>query len=292
MHRGILYAASAYTLWGLFPLYLRLMNRVEASEILAHRMVWSLVFVSAVLLVLRRGAWIREVLRSPATLARFAGSALLVSVNWGLFIWAINNGHVVDSSLGYFINPLVNVLAGYFLLQERLRPLQWMAAGLAALGVLWLTWVGGQLPWIGLTLAVTFSGYGLMRKTARLGAIEGLALETALLAPFATGFLIWLAHHGQSAFVQADAGLRALLLLAGPATAIPLLLFAAGARRIPFSLLGILQYIGPSLQLLLGIWVFGESFPFARALGFAAIWAALALYTAESIWRMRRGSHA
>ena len=201
----------------------------------------------------------------------------------------MNAGRVVDASLGYFINPLVNVLFGALLLHERLRRAQWLAVGIAAAGVAWLTWQAGTVPWIGLVLAVSFGLYGLLRKTAALGALEGLALETLLLAPVAAAYLVWLAHSASSGFVDGGTATRLLLLAAGPVTAVPLLLFAAGARRIPFSTLGLLQYLGPSLQLLLGVWLYGEPFA-ARAPGYLLIWIALAVFSIENLvqgWRAR-----
>ncbi|HYD95547.1 MAG TPA: EamA family transporter RarD [Noviherbaspirillum sp.] len=285
MNTGVLYAATAYAIWGIFPLYFKSLQAVPPLDILLHRMVWSLVFVVIVLAVRRQWAWLGEVLRKPKVLAGFAASAVLLSSNWFIYIWAVNNGHVVDSSLGYFINPLFNVLLGYLILRERLRPLQWAAVALAAAGVLWLTWQGGSLPWIALLLATTFGLYGLLRKTAALGALEGLALETLLLFPLAFGYLLVQTLDGHNAFLDASPGTQALLAAAGPITAIPLLLFASGARRIPLSLLGLLQYIGPSLQLLLGVWLYHEPFGGARLAGFALIWSALAVYSMEGLWR-------
>lgn len=296
MNRGIVYALAAYLMWGAFPLYFKAVQQVGSLEVLAHRMLWSLLFVLALLAVLKRWQWL-PLLAAPARLAQFALSALLVSINWLIYIWAVNAGHVVDASLGYFINPLVNVLIGALFLHERLRPAQWGAVALAALGVAWLTWQAGAPPWIGLALAATFASYGLMRKRAPLGAIEGLAVETALMAPLALAFLAWLAFAGRSEFVQAagsgEFGLVALLLLAGPITAVPLMLFAAGARRIPFATLGLLQYVGPTLQLLLGVYAFGEPFEPAKAAGYALIWLALAVFSLEGLlqgWRARRSS--
>ena len=217
---------------------------------------------------------------------------MLLSSNWFIYIWAVNNGRIIDSSLGYFINPLVNVLLGFLLLRERLRPGQWAAVALAAAGVAWLTWQGGHLPWIGLLLAATFGTYGLLRKTAALGPLEGLSLETLLLFPLALAYLIVLTWNGHNTFLAAPASSRWLLVAAGPITAIPLLLFAAGARRIPLSVLGLLQYIGPSLQLLLGVWLYHEPFGGDRLIGFVMIWSALAVYSLEGLWRtwmVRRG---
>ena len=288
MKRGVWYAVAAYLLWGIFPIYIKLLQAVPATEILAHRMVWSLVVVAALLTLQRHWKWLRKLAADPKVILRFVATATVVSLNWGVYIWAINSNRVVDASLGYFINPLVNVLLGAMLLGERLRPVQWVAVAIAAIGVAWLTVQAGTLPWIGLVLAVSFGTYGLLRKTATLGALEGLALETALLFPLAFSYLLWLAYNHQNTFVDAPASIRVLLALAGPVTAVPLLLFAAGARRIPLSLLGLLQYIGPTLQLLLGVLLYHEPFVAAKAAGYALIWGALALYTSEMLWRNLR----
>lgn len=285
MRTGMIFAAASYVMWGLFPVYFKALQGIPPMEILLHRMVWSLVFLMLVLAWRRQWDWIRQVLRRPRVLAGFTASALLLAGNWFIYIWAVNNDRVVDASLGYFINPLVNVLLGFLLLRERLRPGQWGAVALAAGGVAWLTWQGGAVPWIALMLAGSFASYGLLRKTAALGALEGLSLETLLLFPLALGYLGWLTLSGHNAFLSAPVSTQWLLAAAGPITAIPLLLFAAGARRIPFSTLGLLQYIGPTLQLLLGVWLYHEPFSGARLVGFALIWAALAVYWLEGVWQ-------
>ena len=285
---GMLYAALAYIAWGLFPLYFKRLSEVNALEVIAHRTVWSLVFVALVLAGLRRWAWLGPVLRSPRLLATCALSALLLSSNWLVYVWAVQHGHVVEASLGYFINPLVNVMLGFVFLRERLRPVQWLAIGLAAAGVVWLTVTAGRLPWIALVLALSFGFYGLMRKTAQLGALEGLTLETLILSPFAAGALTYWTVQGSSAFASGGAGQAAWLLLAGPLTAIPLLLFAAGARRITLTTLGLVQYLSPTIQFLLGVWLYHEPLAGARLVGFVLIWSALAVYSAESLWRSRR----
>jgi chloramphenicol-sensitive protein RarD len=229
-----------------------------------------------------------EVARRPRVLAAFALSALLLSANWSVYVWAVHNAQVVDASLGYFILPLVNVGFGFVFLHERPRPVQWLAVAVAAAGVVWLTLQAGRLPWIALVLAATFGIYGLLRKVATLGALEGLTLETLLLAPFAVGMLAWWTWHGQGALVQGNVGTLGWLLLGGPLTAIPLLLFAAGARRIPMATLGILQYISPSLQMLLGVWMYGEVFDPARAMGFYLIWLALVVYSIDGLHNNHR----
>jgi chloramphenicol-sensitive protein RarD len=287
MNPGLLYAALAYTAWGLFPMYFKQLVQVNAFEVVMHRMVWAMVFLVGVLVVLRRWAWLREVARQPRVLLAFGLSALMLLANWSVYVWAVQHAHVVDASLGYFILPLVNVAMGFVFLHERPRRGQWLAVVVAASGVLWLTLQAGRLPWVALVLACTFGTYGLLRKVARLGALEGLTLETLLLLPMAVGLLGWWTWHGQGALVQGDPVTMGWLLLGGPLTAIPLLLFAAGARRISLATMGILQYISPSLQMLLGVWLYGEPFEPARAMGFYLIWAALVIYSAESVWIMR-----
>ena len=287
MSPGIAYATAAYTAWGLFPLYFRQLAQVSALEVIAHRTLWSMLFVALVLLVRRQWAWLAPLLRQPRLLGVSALSALLLSANWLLYVWAVNNGHVLDASLGYFILPLINVALGYAVLGERPRRGQWAAVAVAACGVLWLALQAGRLPWIGLAIALTFGGYGLLRKTAPLGALEGLALETTLLTPLALALLAWWAGQGTAAWTQAGAADWLWLLAAGPITAVPLLLFAAGARRVPLATLGLLQYISPSLQFLLGVALLGESVQPARLLGFALIWTALALFALEGAWQRR-----
>jgi chloramphenicol-sensitive protein RarD len=287
MPSGPLAAAIAYILWGIFPLYIKQVAQVPALEIVAHRSAWSLLFVFGLLAVLRRFAWLRPVLRQPRTLAIFALSALLLAGNWLLYVWAVNTDRVLDASLGYFINPLVNVVLGYAVLHERPRPLQWAAVALAACGVLWLALGAGHVPWVSLLLAGSFGLYGLLRKTAPLGAVEGLALETLLLAPLAFGMLAWLAIQGSGHFAQGDLSTDLWLLAAGPFTAVPLLLFAFGARRVTLATLGLLQYLGPSIQFVLGVWLYHEPLSAGRGVGFVLIWAALALYSGES-WRVMR----
>ncbi|WP_321814252.1 MULTISPECIES: EamA family transporter RarD [unclassified Paraburkholderia] len=283
MNSGIAYALSAFVIWGLFPIYFKTLHQIPALEMLAHRMAWSLAFILIVLLVRHHWSWLRPALRDRRLVARFAASAVLLSANWGIYIWAVNAGHIVEASLGYFINPLINVVFGYAFLRERMRPLQWCAVALAALGVAWLTWQNGTPPWISLALAVTFGGYGLLRKTAQLGALEGLTLETVLLFPVALVYLSAISLAGASHFGHASLGVQLLLAAAGPVTAVPLLLFAAAARRIPLSMLGLIQYVTPTLQLLTGVLIYAEPFGAVRAVGYGAIWVALVLYSFEGL---------
>ena len=285
MRSGIIYAALAFFCWGLFPIYFHALGEVPPLQILAHRMLWSLAFLLVLLLLRRDWKWL-QVVRQPRVFFSFVLSALLLSANWLVYIWSVMNHHVIEASLGYFINPLVNIVLGYLILKERMRPLQWAAIGVAALGVGWLTWQAGTVPWIALFLALSFGGYGLLRKTAALGPLEGLSFETIVLFPLAAGYVIWLTVHGQNVFINtASDTTRWLLIMAGPLTAIPLLLFATGARKIPLSILGLLQYLSPTLQFLLGVWLFKEAFSADRLVGFVLIWSALALFAGEGLLR-------
>lgn len=284
---GLYLAAAAYTLWGAFPIYFKQLAGIPADEILAHRIAWSVAFLGLVLLVLKRWAWIREAVTSKKVMLAFGASALLLSLNWLIYIWAVNANHVVDASLGYFITPLVSILLGQWVFKEKLRSLQWVAVAIALVGVLWLTWDAGTLPWIGLSLAVTFGLYGLLRKVAPLGALEGLSLETLLLLPLALGWIAWLSTQQASALTTSPTITAAWLIASGPITAIPLLLFAAGARRISMANLGFLQYIAPSLQFAAGTLLYNERMTGGRLTGFVIIWAALAVYTLESLWSQR-----
>jgi chloramphenicol-sensitive protein RarD len=291
MLRGILAAGTAFTLWGVFPLYLRLLKQVPSLEILSHRVLWSVVLLMGLLAIRRQWDWLASVRARPRIVLTFVASALMVATNWVVYIWSVNHDHIIDASLGYFITPLFNVLFGIGL-GERLRLTQWLAVALAACGVVWLTVSAGQLPWIGLVIAVTFSLYGLLRKTAALGALEGLSIETLVLLPAASLFLL-LPNAGSSHAFGSDVTLTLLLISAGPVTAIPLLMFAYGARRIPLSLMGLLQYIGPSIQLLLGVWMYHEPFTDDKLICFALIWLGLALYSGEALlrgWRLKSRS--
>ncbi len=287
MLAGMLSTATAFTLWGIFPLYLKLLKSIPALEILSHRVVWSIVLLAVILGLRRQWTWVNKIRQRPRIALVFVASAAMLATNWVVYIWVVGEQRIIDASLGYFITPLFNVLFG-IMLGERLRNAQWLAIAFAACGVIWLTIGVGQLPWIGLTLAVTFSLYGLLSKTAPLGALEGLTAETLVMLPLAALFLL-LPNSGSShAFTADDTFMSGLLLAAGPVTAVPLLLFAFGARRIPLSMLGLLQYIGPSIQLLLGIWLYHEPFGKNCLIGFALIWAGLIVYSVQGIWRTWR----
>ena len=286
---GLVQAALAYILWGLFPIYFHALSRVDAFQIVLHRSIWCFVFVWGLLLATRRLQWVAGVVRQPRLLGLFTLSALLLTSNWLLYVWAVNHGHVVEASLGYFVTPLVNVMLGTLVLKERPRRLQWIAVATAACGVLWLTLTLGRPPWIALGLAASFGGYGLLRKTAPLGALEGLALETAVLAPVALVALALLSPGGLPGLFAGMDGMTVVwLLCAGPITAIPLLLFAGGARRLTLATLGTLQYVSPTIQFLLGVAWFGEPLDPTRLAGFVLIWAALAIYSADGFLWMRR----
>jgi chloramphenicol-sensitive protein RarD len=292
MRTGILSAALAFLCWGLFPLYFHAIGEVPALQILANRMLWSLVFLLIVLALRRQWRWLGQV-RQPRVFWSFVASAVLLAGNWLLYIWAVNSGHVIDASLGYFITPLFNIMLGFLILKERLRPLQWAVIGIAALGVAWLTLHAGKVPWIALGLAATFGAYGLLRKTASLGALEGLSFETMVLFPLAAVYVGWLTLHGDNAFINTPSDTtRWLLVASGPITAIPLLLFASGARKIPLSILGLLQYLGPTIQFLLGVLLFKEAFTSERLVGFALIWGALILFAGEGLFQRGRSAPA
>jgi chloramphenicol-sensitive protein RarD len=259
-------------------------------QVILHRAIWSLAFLLLIHALRRQWTWLVAALHDRRTLASITMSTTALTINWFGFIWAVQNDHVVDASLGYFINPLVTVLMGVIILHERLRPAQWLAVGVAALGVAWLSLQAGGIPWIALVLALSFASYGLLRKIAPVGSLEGLTLETLLLSGPALLVLAWLGSTGHNSFAAADLDTRLLLIGAGPATAVPLLLFAAGARGVTLATVGILQYIAPSLQFMIGVWMYGEPFDAARRIGFALVWTALAIYAFEAILRNRRGA--
>ncbi len=284
INRGILYGIGAYTLWGLLPIYWKSLQAVPAPEILANRMVWSLVFVLVLLAIKRHWRWLRPALHNRRVLATYFASASLLAVNWLTYIWAVNAGYIIETSLGYFINPLLNVLLGVLFLGERLRMGQFLALSLAAGGVAYLTISYGAFPWIAVTLALTFGFYGLLRKTGSLDSTEGLALETAIFFIPAFAFLLFLGLDGSGSFANSD--LRTTLLLAGTGvvTGVPLILFGAAAKRITMTNLGLLQYIAPTLQFLLGVFVYQETFARDQMIGFGFIWLALVIYSLEG-WR-------
>lgn len=288
VNRGILLGAAAYTLWGLLPVYWKALQAVPAQQILANRMVWSLGFVLFILAVRRQWSWLGPTLRNSRVVGIYAITAVLLSVNWFVYIWAVNAGFVVETSLGYFINPLFNVLLGVLFLKEKLRPGQVIALSLAAGGVAYLTYSYGAFPWIAMTLAVTFGIYGLIRKTASLESTQALALETGVMFLPAMAYLLFVQANGTGALGNIDPRTTLLLVGAGVATGLPLLLFGAAARRITLTNLGLLQYIAPTLQFMLGVFVYKEPFSRQQLVGFGLIWVALFIYTLEGLRRSRR----
>ncbi|CAM5616613.1 hypothetical protein SALBM311S_06114 [Streptomyces alboniger] len=287
---GLLNGFAAYGMWGLVPLFWPLLKPAGAVEILAHRMVWSLAFVAVALVVVRRWAWAGELLRQPRRLGLIAVAAAVITVNWGVYIWAVNSGHVVEASLGYFINPLVTIAMGVLILKERLRPAQWAAVGIGFAAVLVLAVGYGQPPWISLTLAFSFATYGLVKKKVNLGGVESLAAETAIQFLPALAYLLWLGSRGDATFASEGAGHAALLASTGIVTAIPLVCFGAAAIRVPLSTLGLLQYLAPAFQFLLGILYFHEAMPPERWAGFALVWLALTLLTWDALRTARRAA--
>ncbi|MEU4084796.1 EamA family transporter RarD [Streptomyces aureus] len=289
---GLLNGFAAYGMWGLVPLFWPLLKPAGAIEILAHRMVWSLAVVGVLLVVMRRWAWAGELLRQPRKLGLITIAAAVITVNWGVYIWAVNSGHVVEASLGYFINPLVTIAMGVLLLKERLRPVQWAAVGVGAAAVLVLTIGYGRPPWISLCLAFSFATYGLVKKKVNLGGLESLAAESTIQFLPALAYLLWLGSRGDATFTEQGPGHAALLAATGVVTAIPLIAFGAAAIRVPLSTLGLLQYMAPVFQFLLGIFYFHEAMPAERWAGFALVWLALSLLTFDALRAARRGARA
>lgn len=284
---GLIYATSAYLLWGVFPLYFPLLEPAGALEILAHRMSWSLLVVVAILTFTTGFGGVRAVLRNRRQFGLLSLAAVLISVNWGVYIWAVNNGHVVEASLGYFINPLVTILLGVLLLQERLRPAQWAAVGIATVAIVVITVDLGKLPWIALVLAGSFGTYGLCKKQAGVGAADSLAVETGVLFVPAVVALTVIAARGDLVFGTHSVGTSLLLAASGVVTAVPLLLFAAGTLRLPLSVVGMLQYLTPVLQFAVGVWIRHEHLPTAELIGFCLVWLALIVLTVDGL-RSRR----
>ena len=271
---GLLFGISAYSLWGAFPLYWPLLEPANPLEIVSHRAVWTLVFCFIVLAATKALKSTLATLKQPKIAARLFLTSLLISINWLVYIWATNNGHVVEASLGYYINPLIIIGFGVLLLKEKMRPLQWAAVAIASLGVLVLTIDYGRLPWIALVLAISWGSYGLIKKQLGLGALEGLAIETLISAFFYLAYLVYIGNQGTGQFGHSW-GLTILLISAGAVTAIPLLLFNGSTNRLPFTTIGLLQYITPTLQFSVGVWVRHEDMPTARWIGFLIIWVAL-----------------
>jgi chloramphenicol-sensitive protein RarD len=288
--RGVMAAGACYLLWGLLPLYWRQLASIDARELIAHRIVWSGVFVAAITSL--SGGWkeVRTAFGSARLLALNLLSSVLLTANWLVYVWSVNHGHILETSLGYFLLPLVNVALGRLVLHEHLRPTQWLAIAVAALGVALQVLQAGRLPWIALTLAATFGSYGLLRKRSTLGSLTGLTVETALLTPAALAYLAWCHYQGTGALGRADWPTQGWVLCAGAITAVPLLLFAYGARRIRLTTLGLLQYLSPSVSFCLGVLVYHEAFGRDRFVSFALIWLGLALYTADNLRAFARSA--
>ena len=285
--RGYTAALAAFGIWGLFPLYLIGLRDVSATQITAHRIVWSLVFLLGWLAVAGEFGKLRDALMRPGVLPRLVASAFFIAVNWIGFAWAVNHHHVLEVSLAYFIGPLLNVLLGIFVLRERLNGAQWVSVAFAAAGVAYLTFIAGRTPWIALMVGSSFAFYGLIRKTVQIDALPGLAVETILLTPFAAGYLIWAETTGVGVLGHSSGLVAGLLLAGGVVTSVPLVLFAFGARQVPYSTIGVLQFIAPTLQLISGLIVFDEPFESSRATGFVLIWIGLAVYAVNALWRAR-----
>ena len=284
---GLLYTTGAFLLWGVVPVYWKMLSHVPALEILAHRILWGLVFVAVWMTI--RGRWpdLWAVFRRPKTTAALLASTVFIATNWGLFIYAVNTNRVLATSLGYYINPLVNVLLGFVVLHERLNRKQWFAVALAALAVVLLTAQAGELPWISLVLPVSFGLYSLLRKMVHADAVVGLTFETAALAPFAVALLLRQEHRGLGALGHQGLGIDLLLVAAGAVTAVPLILFTLGVRRIPLSTAGLLQYIAPTCTFLLAVLLYGEPFTTAHMVSFGLIWTALVIYSLDLRAKLR-----
>ncbi len=285
---GLVPTAAAFAIWGLFPLYLYPLRQVSAVQIIAHRLLWSCLFVVAWITIRGELSSLRATLADRRLVSRLALSAILISVNWLVYVWGVTNGHVVETSLGYFIGPLVNVLLGVVFLSERLTPVQWTAVALAAAGVTYLTLIAGRLPWIALTLAFSFATYGLIRKIVKVESLPGLATETLILGPIAALYLLWCESIGAGALGHTGPSVDLLLIGTGPVTAITLFLFAYGTRLLPYSTVGLLQFIAPTLQFACGVFVLHEPFASSRAIGFTFIWTALLLYAIEGLRLARK----
>jgi chloramphenicol-sensitive protein RarD len=285
--KGILYAIGAYVMWGLFPLYWKQLEGIPALQIIGHRIGWSFILLLSVVLVTRQWSAFRSAAIHMKMVRIYLVAAILISINWFTYVWAVTHGFVIETSLGYYINPLFTVLLGVTIFRERLRPVQWLPIVLAGLGVMYLTYTYGSLPWIALTLALSFGLYGLVKKTAPLSSLHGLTLETGLLFLPALGYLLMCETTGQGAFLHSGLQENWMMVGAGLVTTVPLLLFAAAAPRVPMTTLGILQYINPTMQFLLGVFLYKEPFTHDQLIGFGLVWAGLILFWAEGLYARR-----
>jgi len=287
MNKGVWYGIGAYTLWGVFPIYWKTLHVVPALEVIGHRICWSFFLLAIYIVVTRQWAGFRSVAMHAKTIGIYAIASVLLTFNWLIYVWGVNAGFIVETSLGYFINPLLSVLLGVLFLRERLRPTQWVPVGLAALGVAYLAFVYGRLPWIALSLAFSFGFYGFVKKLSPLGSLYGLTLETGIVFPVALLYVGYLGFAGSGSFLHAGTKIDLFLIGAGVVTTIPLLLFASAARQIPLSIVGLLQYIAPTIQFLIGIFVYKEPFDLQHFVGFAIVWVALIIFAAESYFANR-----
>jgi chloramphenicol-sensitive protein RarD len=279
--RGTWYAVAAYLLWGFVPIYWKWLDTIPALQLICHRIVWSCALLIVIVTMSHDWGTLRDNVRSPRVIAIYTAAAITVSINWFVYVWAVNAGFIVQTALGYFINPLVSVLLGVLVFRERLRPWQWASIALASSGVLYLTFFYGSLPWIALALAVSFGTYGVLKKVAPLGAVPGLTVETGILLIPAAIYLLYVDRTGSGGFGHAGLARTLLMVGAGPVTTVPLLLFAAGVRRVPLSAMGMLQYITPTMQFLIGVWLYHEPFTRTQWVGFGMVWVALMMYALE-----------
>lgn len=282
MSKGIWNGLAAYVLWGFFPIYWKLLHEVPALEVIGHRISWSFLLLLIVILFTRQWKNFRTAALTPKVIGIYTLAGVVLTINWLIYVWGVNSGFIVETSLGYFINPLISVLLGVFFLHERLRPMQWIAVALAAAGVLYLTITYGRLPWIALSLAVSFGIYGLVKKIAPLGSLYGLTLETALVFPIALIYLVFVGSMGTGSFLRHGLLIDILLIGTGAVTSIPLLMFASAARQIPLTMIGVLQYIAPTLQFLIGVFLYHEPFDQSRLIGFSLVWLALIIFWVEN----------
>jgi chloramphenicol-sensitive protein RarD len=287
MSKGVLNGIAAYAMWGFFPIYWKLLQNVPALQVIGHRIGWSFVLLTAYILLTGKWRDFRSAAFKPKTFGSYSVAAVLLSFNWLIYVWGVNAGFIVETSLGYFINPLLSVLLGVVFLRERLRPLQWIPVGLATAGVVYLTVVYGRPPWIALSLAFTFGFYGFVKKLSPLGSLYGLTLETGIVFPAALIYIVFIAFNGSGAFLQNGSTTDLLLIGAGAVTTIPLLLFASAAKQIPLTIVGLLQYIAPTLQFLIGVFIYREPFDLSHLIGFSIVWVALIIFAAESYFSNR-----
>jgi len=288
LNKGIVYGIAAYVFWGVFPIYWKQLNQVGAVEIIGHRIAWSFILLATFLALTDQWKGFRRVALNRPTIGTYAIAAVLLSVNWLIYVWGVNSDFIVETSLGYFINPLLSVLLGVVFLRERLRTWQWVSVGLAAAGVIYLTFVYGRLPWIALSLALSFGLYGLVKKLAPLSSINGLTLETAILFPVAASYLLAVGLGGSGGFLHLGAAVDVLLIGAGVVTTIPLLFFASATKLAPLSIIGFLQYIASTMQFLIGVFIYREPFDVAHLIGFSMVWLALIIFAIESYSASRR----